>query len=74
METTIATENHAKSAANWSLALGVLILLLGSVALLVPTVTALAANFALAWIALAIRVLQLMDSPDSLRDRTLRHR
>ena len=62
METTIATENHTKSAANWSLALGVLILLLGVVALLVPTVAALAANFALAWIALAIGVLQLIHA------------
>jgi uncharacterized membrane protein HdeD (DUF308 family) len=62
METTIATENHTKSAANWSLALGVLILLLGIVALLVPTVTALAANFTLAWIAVAIGVLQLIHA------------
>jgi len=62
METTLTIENHAKSAANWSLALGVLILLLGIVALLVPVLTALAANYTLAWIALAIGVLQLIHA------------
>ena len=48
METIVATENHTKSAAVWSLALGVLILLLGIVALFVPTLTALAADLTLA--------------------------
>jgi uncharacterized membrane protein HdeD (DUF308 family) len=62
METTLTTENHNKSAANWSLALGVLILLLGIVALVVPVLTALAANYTLAWIALAIGVLQLIHA------------
>ncbi|HWZ74117.1 MAG TPA: DUF308 domain-containing protein [Casimicrobiaceae bacterium] len=60
METII--ENDVKSAANWSLALGVLILILGIVALAVPVVTALAANYALAWIALLIGVLQLIHA------------
>jgi len=62
METTLTTENHNKNAANWSVALGVLILLLGIVALLVPVLTALAANYTLAWIALAIGVLQLIHA------------
>jgi uncharacterized membrane protein HdeD (DUF308 family) len=62
MNMTTATDNHTKSAANWSLALGVLILLLGIVALFVPTLTALAANFALAWIALATGMLQLIHA------------
>jgi uncharacterized membrane protein HdeD (DUF308 family) len=62
METTLTIENHTKSAANWSVALGVLILLLGIVALLVPVLTALAANYTLAWIALAIGVLQLIHA------------
>jgi uncharacterized membrane protein HdeD (DUF308 family) len=62
METTVATNNHTKSAANWSLALGVLILLLGIGALFVPAVTALAADLALAWIALAIGMLQLIHA------------
>jgi len=62
METTLTTENHNKSAANWSVALGVLILLLGIVALVVPVLTALAANYTLAWIALAIGVLQLIHA------------
>jgi uncharacterized membrane protein HdeD (DUF308 family) len=62
METTFTTENHTKSAANWSLALGVLILLLGIVALAVPVLTAFAANYTVAWIALAIGVLQLIHA------------
>jgi uncharacterized membrane protein HdeD (DUF308 family) len=55
-------ENDVKSAANWSLALGVLILILGMAALAVPVLTALAANYALAWIALLIGVLQLIHA------------
>jgi uncharacterized membrane protein HdeD (DUF308 family) len=69
METTLAIENHTKSAANWSVALGVLILLLGIVALLVPVLTAVAANYTLAWIALAIGVLQLIHA-DQTRKRS----
>jgi uncharacterized membrane protein HdeD (DUF308 family) len=57
------TENDIKSAANWSLLLGVLILILGFVALAVPPLlTALAANYTLAWIALLIGVLQLIHA------------
>jgi len=62
METILTIENHTKNAANWSLALGVLILLLGIVALLVPVLAALAANYTLAWIALAIGVIQLIHA------------
>jgi uncharacterized membrane protein HdeD (DUF308 family) len=62
METTLTTENDNKGAANWSLALGLLILLLGFVALFAPVVTALATNYTLAWIAIAIGVLQLIHA------------
>ena len=56
------SEKDIKSVANWSLALGVLILILGIVALAVPVLTALAANYTLAWIALLIGVLQLIHA------------
>ena len=57
------TENDIKSAANWSLLLGVLILILGFAALVVPPLlTALTANYTLAWIALLIGVLQLIHA------------
>jgi uncharacterized membrane protein HdeD (DUF308 family) len=54
-----------RRAANWSLALGVLILVLGVFALLLPAVAALATTFALAWLVLAIGVLQLIDAYQS---------
>jgi uncharacterized membrane protein HdeD (DUF308 family) len=62
MKTTVTAESHSNNDANWSIILGVLILLLGIVALLVPVLTAFAANYTLAWIALAIGVLQLVHA------------
>jgi len=62
------TEDDIKSAANGSLLLGVLILILGFVALAVPPLlTALAANYTLAWIALLIGVLQLIHAYQTRR-------
>jgi uncharacterized membrane protein HdeD (DUF308 family) len=63
METSVLPD--MRRAANWSLALGVLILVLGVLALLLPAVAALATTFALAWLVLAIGVLQLIDAYQS---------
>jgi uncharacterized membrane protein HdeD (DUF308 family) len=63
METSVLP--GMRRAANWSLALGVLILVLGVFALLLPAVAALATTFALAWLVLAIGVLQLIDAYQS---------
>jgi len=51
-----------RQAANWSIAIGVLILIAGLIAVMVPMVAALAATFAFAWIALFIGVLQLIHA------------
>lgn len=51
-----------KTVRRWALALGALNLILGIVAIALPVVAALAANFALAWIAFLVGVLQLAHS------------
>jgi uncharacterized membrane protein HdeD (DUF308 family) len=51
-----------RQAANWSIAIGVLILIAGLIAVMVPMVAALAATFAFAWIALFIGALQLIHA------------
>jgi uncharacterized membrane protein HdeD (DUF308 family) len=60
MEATVKPD--IRTIANWSFALGVLILILGVFALLLPAIAALAATFTLAWLALLIGVLQLIHA------------
>lgn len=58
-----ATSNdNTRQAAGWSIAIGVLILIAGILAIMIPMVAALAATFAFAWVALFIGALQLIHA------------
>jgi len=49
-------------ASSWSIAIGILILIAGIIAAMIPMVAALAASLAFAWIAMFIGVLQLIHA------------
>jgi uncharacterized membrane protein HdeD (DUF308 family) len=58
-----ATLKHdVRNSAGWTIAIGVLILIAGIIALMLPMLAALAATFTLAWIALFIGTLQLIHA------------
>jgi uncharacterized membrane protein HdeD (DUF308 family) len=69
METTL--NQDLKRAAGWTIAIGVLILIAGIIAVMIPMIAALAASFAFAWIALFIGALQLIYAYQTRQEKGL---